>query len=127
MSSMLKQSRMIISAWVDPRWRHVGTWAFTINRISALGLTAYLFIHLAVLGRLAQGPEAYDSFVALAKTPLFIAGELLVVIAGLYHGLNGLRIALTSLGVGVVAQKQLVYGIAGVTVLAAAIFAVRMF
>jgi succinate dehydrogenase / fumarate reductase, cytochrome b subunit len=53
--------------WFDPRCRQVGTWAFILNRISGVGLTVYLFLHLAVLGTLARGPEAYDNFVALAN------------------------------------------------------------
>jgi succinate dehydrogenase / fumarate reductase cytochrome b subunit len=120
-----RRSRII--AWFDPRGRQPGTWAFILNRLSALGLTAYLFIHLAVLGQLAQGPQAYDSFITLAKSPLFIAGELLVVIGGLYHGLNGLRIALTSLGVGVRWQQWLFFGVALVVGGAALVFGVKMF
>jgi succinate dehydrogenase / fumarate reductase cytochrome b subunit len=96
-------------AWFEPRWRDIGAWAFILNRISALGLTVYLFVHLAVLSTLARGPQAYDSFIALVKSPLFLAGELLVVVAGIYHGLNGLRIAFNSFGIGITRQKQLFY------------------
>ena len=112
---------------LDPRRRHIGTWAFLANRLSALGLTVYLFLHLAVLGQLAQGPAAYDGFIALAKNPVMVAGELLVVVAGLFHGLNGLRLVLTSFGVGVPYQRQMLYGVGVVVVLAGAVFAVRMF
>lgn len=93
--------------WFDPRRRHPGTWAFILNRITALGLTLYLAMHLFMLGKLAQGPEAYDTFIALAKTPLVKFGELLVIAAGLIHGLNGLRVALNSFGVGVRRQTQI--------------------
>jgi succinate dehydrogenase / fumarate reductase cytochrome b subunit len=113
--------------WFDPRWRDIGTWAFILNRLSGLGLTVYLFLHLIVLGTLARGPQAYDSFVALAKSPLFVLGELLVVAGGLYHGLNGLRVALTSFGVGVARQKLLFYALLALAIGGAAIFAVRMF
>ena len=51
--------------WFDPRRRDVGTYAFILNRITALGLTLYLFLHLIVLGQLAKGPEGYDSFLKL--------------------------------------------------------------
>ena len=93
--------------WFDPRKRHPGTWAFILNRITALGLTLYLFLHLYMLSKLSQGPEAYNTFIALAKTPLVKAGELLVVSGGLIHGLNGIRVALTSFGIGVTIQRQL--------------------
>ena len=91
--------------WFDPRGRQPGTWAFILNRITAIGLTVYLTLHLFMLGKLAQGPEAYDSFVALAKTPVVKFGELLVIAGGLIHGLNGIRIAMTSFGIGVRYQR----------------------
>ena len=116
-----------LARWVDPRGRHPGTWAFILNRLSGLGLTLYLFLHLAVLSLLAEGPQAYDRFIALAKSPLMVAGELLVVLAGLYHGLNGLRVAATSLGVGVRYQGLLFAGVLLITLAGGLIFAARMF
>lgn len=122
-----KRRPLTVDPRIDPRRRHIGTWAYLANRVSALGLTAYLFIHLLVLGKLAQGPAAYDSFVALAKNPVLVAGELLVVVAGLFHGLNGLRLVVTSFGIGVPYQKQMLYGVGVIVAVAAAVFALRMF
>ena len=113
--------------WFEPRWRDVGMWAFILNRISGIGLTVYLFLHLAVLGTLARGPAAYDSFIALAKSPLFLAGELVVVAGGLYHALNGVRIVLNSFGIGVARQRQLFYALLAAVIVVTVIFAVRMF
>jgi len=93
--------------WFDPRHRQIGTWGFILNRVTALGLTLYLFMHLIALGQLARGPQAYDGFIALVKNPLFKLGELLVIAAGLIHGLNGLRIALNSLGIAVRYERAL--------------------
>ncbi len=128
MRSIQKNNTVIdVLSWFDPRNRQPGTWAFILNRITGLGLTLYLFLHLIILGQLAQGPEAYDSFIALAKTPLVLFGELLVVVAGIIHGLNGIRIILTTFGVGVPRQKQMFYGMMVIAVIASIIFAVRMF
>jgi succinate dehydrogenase cytochrome b subunit len=113
--------------WFDPRARQVGTWAFSLNRLTALGLTLYLYMHLVVLSQLAQGPQAYDGFLATIKSPLFIFGEFLVVAAGIIHGLNGLRIALNSFGFAVPYQKQIFYGLMAIALIASAIFAVKMF
>jgi succinate dehydrogenase / fumarate reductase, cytochrome b subunit len=112
--------------WFDPHWHDIGTWAFILNRLSGIGLTVYLFLHLIVLGTLARGPQAYDSFVALAKSPVFVLGELLVVVGGLYHGLNGLRVVLNSFGIGVAQQKWLFYAVLALVGVAGAIFAARM-
>ncbi len=113
--------------WFDPRTRQAGDWAFILNRITALGLTLYLFMHLLVLSQLADGPQGYDNFVALATSPLFIFGEFLVVAGGVIHGLNGLRVALTSFGIAVPYQKQLFYILMVVAVISCLYFAVKMF
>jgi succinate dehydrogenase / fumarate reductase cytochrome b subunit len=113
--------------WFDPRNRDLGTWAFILNRITAIGLTVYLFLHLAVLFLLSQGPDAYDSFLELAKNPVIIFGELLVIIAGIYHGLNGVRIGLTTFADTSPYQKVIFYIFFVITVVGSMIFAVRMF
>lgn len=114
-------------SWFDPRWRDISYWGFIINRISAIGLTVYLFLHLVVLGQLAQGEGAYDNFLNLVKSPVMIFLELLVVAGGVIHGLNGIRIALNSLGIWTRYQKPLFFIVLGVSLLATLIFAVRMF
>jgi succinate dehydrogenase / fumarate reductase cytochrome b subunit len=113
--------------WFNPIGRQIGGWAFILNRITALALTFYLFLHLIILSLLAKGPEGYDGFLALVRNPIMIFGELLVVAAGIIHGLNGLRILLTTFGIGVTRQKQLFYGLMSVALIAIVIFGIRMF
>jgi len=113
--------------WFDPRKKSLGTWAFILNRITGLGLTLYLFLHLIMLGQLAKGPEAYDGFIAMVKNPIFLIGELLVIAAALIHGLNGIRVGITSLGFAGGKQKQLFVGLMTVAIIAILYFAYRMF
>lgn len=113
--------------WFDTHHHNVGTWAFILNRITALGLVFYLFLHLIVLGKLAQGPQAYDGFLDLVKNPVFIFGELLVIIAGIYHGLNGIRIGITTFSETSTLQKRMFYVLLTITIITSLIFAVRMF
>lgn len=114
-------------SWFIPLRRDIGYWAFALNRITALGLTLYLFLHLIILGKLAQGPAAYDEFLALTENPFIKLGEWAVVAAAILHGLNGIRIILTSFGVGVTRQKQLFYGFMVIAALVILIFTVRMY
>lgn len=116
-----------IAAWFDPRRRQAGTWAFILNRVTAIGLTIFLFIHLFTLRKLAQGPEVYDAYVEVAKTPMFLVGELVVIVGVLIHGLNGLRVALNSFGIAIPYQKQLFYVLMALAVIGSVIFALRMF
>jgi succinate dehydrogenase / fumarate reductase, cytochrome b subunit len=113
--------------WFNPLGRQMGGWGFILNRITGLGLTLYLFMHLIVLGTLARGANAYDSFIALAHNPLFMVGEFLVVAAGFIHGLNGIRIVLNSLGLALPYQKTLLIVLMILAVLASVFFGLRMF
>ena len=113
--------------WFDPRWRTLNMLGFILNRVTAIGLTLYLFLHLGVLSLLAQGAKAYDGFIALAHSPVFIFGEALVVAAGFIHGLNGIRIALNSFGIGARYQKALLVLVLVVALACSLVFAVRMF
>jgi succinate dehydrogenase / fumarate reductase, cytochrome b subunit len=114
-------------SWFTPLRRQTGGWAFALNRVTAIGLTFYLFLHLAVLSLLAQGPGSYDKFLALTENPFIKLGEWAVVAAVFLHGLNGIRIILTSFGVGVTRQKQLFYGFMVIAVLIILAFTIRMY
>jgi succinate dehydrogenase / fumarate reductase cytochrome b subunit len=113
--------------WFLPFRRAIGSWAFALNRITAIGLTLYLFMHLIVLGRLAQGPGAYDEFLLLTENPFIKLGEWAVVAGAVLHGLNGIRVVLTSFGVGVTRQKQLFYALMAVAAVVILIFTARMY
>jgi succinate dehydrogenase / fumarate reductase cytochrome b subunit len=113
--------------WFDPRNREIGTWGFILNRITALGLTLYLFLHLVALGQLARGAPAYDGFIALVENPLFKIGEMLVIAAGLIHGLNGIRIALNSFGIGTRYQRPIFLGLMALALVGIVIFGAKMF
>jgi succinate dehydrogenase / fumarate reductase, cytochrome b subunit len=114
-------------SWFIPFRRDIGGWAFALNRITAIGLTIYLFLHLVILGKLAQGPGAYDQFLELTENPFIKLGEWAVVAAAILHGLNGIRIVLTSFGVGVTRQKQLFFGLMVLAALIILVFTVRMY
>ena len=114
-------------SWFIPIRRDIGSWAFALNRVTAIGLTFYLFLHLIILGKLAQGPGAYDKFLELTENPFIKLGEWAVVAAAILHGLNGIRIILTSFGVGVTRQKQLFYGFMAIAVFIILIFTARMY
>jgi succinate dehydrogenase / fumarate reductase, cytochrome b subunit len=116
-----------ISKWFDPRARSINMVGFILNRITALGLTLYLFLHLVVLSQLSQGPGAYENFLSTIHNPFFTFMEVLVVTAGFMHGFNGIRIALNSFGVGSRYQKGMMVVLFTVAILLSLIFAVRMF
>ncbi len=93
--------------WFDVRRRKSGMWAFALNRITGIGLVVYLYLHLGILFLLTRGPAGWDAFVALARSPYFLSLDVILIAGILIHGLNGVRVALTGLNIGVKAQKVL--------------------
>ena len=115
-----------VSRWLDPRGRHLGTLAFILNRLTALGLVAYLYLHLAVLSTLLRGPQAWDGLVALFRQPLFLALDVLLVAGLAFHGLIGLRVALVGSGLLVDRHKALLAAVGILTALVTVVAAVRI-
>jgi succinate dehydrogenase / fumarate reductase cytochrome b subunit len=92
------------SGWFDPRGRAIGSWAFAANRITGLGLVFYLYLHLGVLSLLLIGRSAWNDFVELATNTVFLGLDVLLLFGILFHGLNGVRVALV--GTGIVPDRQ---------------------
>ncbi|HEX2988549.1 MAG TPA: succinate dehydrogenase, cytochrome b556 subunit [Chloroflexota bacterium] len=108
--------RRALRGWFDPRGGGIGFIAFALNRITGLALVVYLFMHLVVLSSLIRGEAAWTSFLTLARTPLFFFFDVALFAALLYHALNGIRVTLIGLGIGVRLQQALFYGVTALSV-----------
>ncbi len=71
-----------------------GMLSWILHKITGIAIVAYLIIHIWSMAKMAKGPEAFNNVIELYKTPLFRAGEVLLLGAILFHGLNGLRLIL---------------------------------
>lgn len=69
-----------------------GYWAWLLHRVSGVSVVLFLFLHVLDTSLLGFGPQAYESFIFLYRTPVFRVMEVALAAAVLYHGLNGLRI-----------------------------------
>lgn len=106
-----------LRAWFDVRGRSVTTLAFALNRLTGVGLTVYLFLHLAVLSQLLRGPEGWDSFIRIARSPLFLTLDVILLFGVVFHMFNGIRVALVGMGVANKQQKGLFYGLTGIALI----------
>ena len=113
--------------WINLRGRRIGMWAYVVMRLSAIGLVLYLFLHLVILSQLAVGPAAWDDFVRLAKSPAFLALDLILIVGILAHGLNGLRLGLIGFGIGVPRHKIMVWVFLALTVVLSILSALAIF
>ena len=116
-----------LRSWFDVRGRSMSTVAFALNRLTAVGLTIYLFLHLAVLSLLVRGPESWDSFVALAKHPLFLLLDVVLLFGVVYHMANGIRVALVGMGIGHPRHKTMFYVLVGIALVLFVVGAVLIF
>jgi succinate dehydrogenase / fumarate reductase cytochrome b subunit len=98
-------------AWFDIGRRKMGTWAFALNRLTGVGLVLYLMLHMTILTLLFLGEDKWDAFIALARHPLVLALDVVLIFGILYHGLNGIRLALVGMGIAVRWQKALFWGL----------------
>ena len=116
-----------LKSWFDVRGRREGSWAFALNRLTGIGLSLYLFLHLIVLTTLLRGEAAWDDFVAIAKTPPFLALDVILIIGLVYHGLNGVRVALVGTGIAADKQQRMFWALMIVALLLAVVGGVFVF
>lgn len=116
-----------LRSWFDVRGRSLSTLAFALNRLTAVGLTIYLFLHLAVLSQLLRGPEGWDSFVEIARSPLFLTLDVILLFGVVYHMFNGIRVALVGMGMATKQQRGLFYGLVGIAMVLFVIGAVLIY
>ena len=72
----------------------VGMWSWVLHRITGLAIFFFLLVHVLDTALVRVAPEAYNVVIATYQTPLIGVAELGLVAAVLYHGFNGIRIAL---------------------------------
>ena len=71
---------------------------YILHRLSGLALIFYLPIHIYVTSFRVRGKAEWDDVMGSLANPLAHVGEFLLVVAFIFHALNGLRLGLTELG-----------------------------
>ena len=112
--------------------RHSGSWAYLLHRVTGIGLTTYLFVHIYALSSLTKGRAAFQEEMKTFTTPPFKLAEWLLGLLVMFHAFNGIRIAIVDLGSGARYQKKLltavyVVGIAIVLLMFVLIFHDELF
>ncbi len=90
--------RLGIPGWIYGGRYGIERYAYLFHRITGLALILYLCLHIYVVGERAKGQEAWEAIMGRMESPVFKVLEYLLLVAFLYHALNGLRLVLTELG-----------------------------
>ena len=96
--------------------------ALALHRLTGLVIVFYLYLHLGVLSMLLIGRSAWSSFLSLVTAKGFLALEAVLIGAVLFHGLNGIRVALVGSGIAVSRERAMLWA-ASVIATAGLVFA----
>ena len=86
-------------------WRYSGMVAFVIQRVTGLALLFYLFLHVYTI-HLLREPDKFDVALQQFRSPVFKLLEIGLLGTVILHALNGVRLTLIDMGVGVNATRQ---------------------
>ena len=89
-----------LKSWISGGKYTYERYAYTLHRITGLGILFYFILHIFVTGSRLGGPESWENTMAAFSTPIAKFGEFLIFLAFAYHALNGLRLAIIELGFG---------------------------
>lgn len=90
--------------------RETGTLAHLLHRITGVLLVAYLCLHLGAMSLARFQGQTFEDLMSVFRQPAFLIADWVVLVGVLLHGLNGLRIVLFDLGLGLRHQAALFWG-----------------
>ncbi len=94
-----RQNYLGVGGWVWGGKYKLERYLYLLHRVTGLGLILFVIIHLMMTTVFRiQGQDIWQATMAILHNPWFKFGEYLVVIAFIYHALNGLRLVLQELG-----------------------------
>jgi succinate dehydrogenase / fumarate reductase cytochrome b subunit len=102
------------------RWREfsAGMWAWIFHKFTGWVLIGYLFTHIAVLSTAQSSPEAYTSTIqGLESLVVVRVLEVGLLAVAVFHILNGIRLLLVDLAIGLESQEESFYASLIVTAL----------
>ncbi len=71
-----------------------GMWSWVLHRITGATIFFFLFVHVLDTALVRVSPQAYNEVIETYKTPIVGLMEVGLVVAVLYHALNGVRVIL---------------------------------
>jgi succinate dehydrogenase / fumarate reductase cytochrome b subunit len=98
-----------------------GQWAFVLHRISGFLVFFFLLLHIVDVSLINVDAELYDEVHELYGNVLLRLFEVGLLLALLFHALNGIRIVLIDFFPGMVRRERRLYAVVVFLTLAAGI------
>ncbi len=74
-----------------------GQFSFILHRLAGLGTLLFLAVHILDTSTVYFFPSLYEHAIDIYRSTPFMLGEIVLVLAVIYHGVNGARIAIFDL------------------------------
>lgn len=82
-----------------------GMWAWVGHRLTGIILVVYMYMHLSFLTQASISHEDFANLMEVTAQPMFVFLDFLLVCAVVYHAMNGFRVVLFDMGIGIRRQK----------------------
>jgi succinate dehydrogenase hydrophobic membrane anchor protein len=69
-----------------------GTFAWLFQRVSGAALVVILFAHFILIHYMSDGAITYEKVAWRLASPYYKAWELIFLLLGLYHSMNGIKL-----------------------------------
>jgi succinate dehydrogenase / fumarate reductase cytochrome b subunit len=88
-----------IRGWVYGGRYKLERYLYILHRVTGVGLLLFILFHFtATTVFRVQGQGVWEAAMGILKNPFLKVGEYLVVVAFVFHAVNGLRLVLQELG-----------------------------
>ncbi|HXW36887.1 MAG TPA: succinate dehydrogenase [Nitrososphaerales archaeon] len=101
-----RENRRGLRGWLDPYHFNLERWAYVFQRVTGLGILAYVLGHIGdtsffIGGPFGSGPSPTSWAGDLSITENLIGHTILVavVLIVVYHGVNGIRLIMAEYGI----------------------------
>jgi succinate dehydrogenase / fumarate reductase, cytochrome b subunit len=69
-----------------------GMWSWVLHRVTGVAIYFFLLVHILDTALVRLSPQAYNAVIGTYKTPIMNLGETALIMAIVFHAINGLRI-----------------------------------
>lgn len=96
-------------------------WSWALHRITGVTIFFFLFVHVLDTALVRVSPQTYNEAIELYKTPIVALMEMALVVAVLFHALNGVRVILVDFwSQGPRFQRQMLWVVLAIWILVSA-------